>query len=55
MKVGDLISFRGTLHVVVKIRAAIPNGTDAREIVVLKDTKTLGTRTVPMKWIRSSK
>ena len=55
MKDGDLISFRGTLHLVVKIRAAIPNGTDAREIVVLKDAKTLETRTLPMKWIRSSK
>ena len=55
MKVGYLIGFRGTPHLVVKIRPSIPNARAGQEIAVLKDAKTLETRTVPLKWIRSSK
>ena len=55
MNIGDLIGFRGALHLVVKIRPSIPNAIAGQEIAVLKDTKTLETRTVPMKWIRNRK
>ena len=55
MNIGDLIGFRGTPHIVVKIRPPIPNARTGQEIVVLKDTKTLETRTIPTKWIRNRK
>jgi len=55
MKVGDLIGFRGTPHIVVKIRPSIPNARAGQETVVLLDTKQLETRTIPMKWIRNRK
>jgi len=52
MKIGDLINFRGTPHIVIKIRPSIPVVRAGQEIVVLKDAKTLETRTIPTKWIR---
>ena len=52
MKVGDLIDYNGELYIVVKIRPSIPTASTGQEIVVLKDAKTLETRTLPMKWIR---
>ena len=53
MRVGDLIVYRGTPHLVVKIRPSIPGARAGLEVVVLKDAKTLETRTIPTKWIRS--
>ena len=55
MKVGDLIAYIGSPHIVVSIEKSVPVARRGLEQVVLKDTKTLETRTVPMKWIRSSK
>ena len=52
MNIGDLIVYRGTPHLVVKIRPSIPNARAGQEIMVLKDAKTLETRTIPLKWIR---
>ena len=51
MRVGDLIVYRGTPHLVVKIRPSIPNNRAGQEMVVLLDTKQLETRSIPRKWI----
>ena len=55
MKVGDLITHARELHIVVSIEKSVPVARRGLEQVVLKDTKTLETRTIPMKWIRSLK
>ena len=55
MKAGDLISYRGTPHLVVEIRSSIPLARAGQEVVVLLDAKQLETRIVPSRWIRSSK
>jgi len=55
MKVGDLIRYIGSLHIVVSIEKSVPVARKGLETVVLKDTKTLETRTIPMKWIGSRK
>jgi hypothetical protein len=52
MKVGDLIYYLSTPHVVVSIEQSVPVARRGLEAVVLKDTTTLETRTLPMKWIR---
>ena len=51
MKVGDLITHSNEPHIVVKIRPSIPVARVGLEQVVLKNTKTLETRTIPRKWI----
>ena len=55
MKVGDLITHARELHIVVEIRPSVPVARAGLEQVVLKNTKTLETRTIPMKWMRSLK
>ena len=55
MKVGDLVNYTSEPHIVVKIRPSIPVARAGLEQVVLKNTKTLETRTIPIKWLRSIK
>ena len=55
MNIGDLIKYKGELHIVVKIRPSIPNARAGQGTGVLLDTKQLETRTIPMKWIRNRK
>jgi len=55
MKVGDLIKYKGELHIVVKIRPSVPVARPELEQVVLHHTKSMKQRTVPMKWIRNRK
>ena len=52
MKVGDLIIHANTPHIVISIEQSIPVARKGVEIAVLKNTKTLETRRVPMKWLR---
>jgi len=52
MKVGDLIAHANTPHIVVSIEQSIPVARKGLEMVVLKNTKTLETRRLPMKWLR---
>ena len=55
MKVGDLIEYNDAPYIVLKIRPSTPVARVGLEELVLKNTKTLETRTIPMKWIRSLK
>jgi hypothetical protein len=55
MKVGDLITHARQLHIVIEIKHSTPVARVGLEELVLKNTKTLETRTIPMKWIRSLK
>ncbi len=52
MKVGDLISYRGTPHIVIEIKQTAPVARAGLEVVVMLDTTQLETRTIPMKWMR---
>ena len=52
MKVGDLIEYDGAPYIVLKIRPSVPVARPDLEQVILKNTKTLETRRVPMKWFR---
>ena len=55
MKVGDLITHCATPHIVVSIEQSVPVARQGFEQVVLKDTTTLETRTIPMKWWKGDK
>ena len=52
MNIGDLISYRGAPHIVVGFEQSVPVARPDLEQVILKNTKTLETRRVPMKWFR---
>ncbi len=52
MKVGDLIDYNDAPHIVLKIQPSKPVAREGLQQVVLKNTKTLKTHTVPMKWFR---
>ena len=51
MKVGDLIEYNGAPHIVLKIRPSEPVARVGLESVVLKNTKTLKTYAIPVKWV----
>lgn len=51
MKVGDMIDYRGTIHIVLNIRPSMPVARRGLEQVVIKDMTTLKNRTIPIKWI----
>ena len=53
MKVGDLIEYNDAPHIVLKIRPSRPVARVGLEQVVLKNTQTLKTHTIPRKWIRT--
>ena len=53
MKVGDLVKYTNEPHIVVEIRPSVPVARAGLETVVLLNTQTLKTRTVPLKWVRS--
>ena len=55
MKVGDLIEYDGAPYIVLKIRPSVPVARQGSEQVVLKNTQTLKTRTIPIKWMGRSK
>ena len=52
MKVGDLIEYNDAPHIVLKIRPSEPVARVGLENVVLKNTQTLKTYTIPVKWVR---
>ena len=52
MKVGDLIIHANAPHIVVGFEQSAPVARPDLEQVILKNTKTLETRRVPMKWFR---
>ena len=52
MKVGDLIEYNDAPHIVLKIRSSRPVARVGLEQVVLKNTQTLETTTIPVKWVR---
>ena len=52
MNVGDLIDYNDAPHIVLKIRPSRPVARVGLEQVVLKNTQTLKTYTIPRKWIR---
>ena len=52
MKVGDLIEYNDAPHIVLKIRPSRPVARQGLEQVVLKNTQTLKTYTIPVKWAR---
>ncbi len=52
MKVGDLIDYNDAPHIVLKIRPSRPVARQGLEQVVLKNTQTLKTHTIPVKWVR---
>ena len=53
MNVGDLVKYTNEPHIVVEIRPSVPVARAGLEQVVLLNTQTLKTRTVPIKWVRS--
>ena len=53
MNVGDLVTHANIPHIVVEIRLSVPVARAGLETVVLLNPKTLKTRTIPMKWLRS--
>ena len=53
MKVGDLVNFTFEPHIVVEIRPSVSVARAGLEQVVLFNPKTLETRTIPIKWLRS--
>ena len=55
MKVGDLIQYNDAPYIVLKIRSSRPVARVGLEQVVLKNTQTLETTTIPVKWVRRSK
>ena len=55
MKVGDLIKYKGELHIVVGFEQSAPVARPELELVVLHHTKTMKQRKVPMKWMGSLK
>ena len=55
MNIGDLIRHQGELHIVVGFEQSAPVARAELEQVVLLNTQTLKTRTIPMKWMRSLK
>lgn len=52
MKVGDLVYYLRIPHIVVTIEQSVPVARRGFQTVVLKDTTTLETRTLPMKWLK---
>ena len=52
MNVGDLIKYNGAPHIVLKMRPSKPVARVGLEQVVMKNTQTLKTHTIPRKWIR---
>ncbi len=52
MKVGDLIEYNDAPHIVLKIRPSRPVARVGLEQVVLKNTQTLKTYAIPVKWMR---
>ena len=52
MKVGDLIQYNGAPHIVLSLAPSKPVARVGLEHVVLKNTQTLKTHTIPLKWIR---
>ena len=52
MKVGDLIEYNDAPHIVLKIRPSKPVARQGLEQVVLKNTQTLKTYAIPVKWVR---
>ena len=58
MKVGDLVYYLDIPHIVVSIEQTVPvaiRGFGDYRKTVLKDTTTLETRTLPMKWLKGDK
>ena len=52
MKVGDLIEYNDAPHIVLSIAPSKPVAKVGLENVVLKNTQTLKTYTIPVKWAR---
>ena len=53
MNVGDLIQYNAAPHIVLRIRPSKPVARVGLEQVVLKNTQTLKSHTIPRKWIRT--
>ena len=52
MKVGDLIEYNDAPHIMLSIAPSKPVAKVGLENVVLKNTQTLKTYTIPRQWIR---
>tara|TARA_R110002167_G_scaffold153748_1_gene347980 strand:+ start:146 stop:307 length:162 start_codon:yes stop_codon:yes gene_type:complete len=52
MEIGDLIEYNDAPHIVLKIRPSEPVARVGLEHVVLKNTQTLKTHIIPVKWVR---